>query len=147
MDAGATRQGMGRQRHGDFFVTVDPKNWKWLKKEEEEDLCINSKALRGNISTDSEHCYVVVVFIHTSTVCWRKNIILNIDMSHSGWCKILICLKYYEYCSSVCYRKSDNLVKYWEKERSISFINVFMSEQVMIIFAIQIFQGFGYALK
>jgi hypothetical protein len=33
-DAGDTRQGMGRQRHGDFFATVDPKNCKRLKKEE-----------------------------------------------------------------------------------------------------------------
>jgi hypothetical protein len=35
MDACATRQRMGRQTDGDFFVTVDPKNWKRLKKEEE----------------------------------------------------------------------------------------------------------------
>jgi hypothetical protein len=38
MDAGETRQGTGRQgQMGDFFVTVDPKNWKQLKKEEEEE--------------------------------------------------------------------------------------------------------------
>jgi hypothetical protein len=41
MDTGATSQGMGRQRQiRDFFVTVDPKNWKRLKKEEEGSLTL-----------------------------------------------------------------------------------------------------------
>jgi hypothetical protein len=32
MDTGETRRGMGRQTDGDFFVTVDTKNWKCVKK-------------------------------------------------------------------------------------------------------------------
>jgi hypothetical protein len=32
MDTGETRRGMGRQTDGDFFVTVDTKNWKRVKK-------------------------------------------------------------------------------------------------------------------
>jgi hypothetical protein len=37
MDAGETRQGVGRQGQMVIcFVTVDPRNWKQLKEEEEE---------------------------------------------------------------------------------------------------------------
>jgi hypothetical protein len=52
MDAGETRQGMGRQGDGDFFVTVDPRNWKRLKEEEEEvtnQNCIHEDIKRGQI--------------------------------------------------------------------------------------------------
>jgi hypothetical protein len=36
MDAGETRRNGKTGTDGDFFVTVDPRNWKRLKEEEEE---------------------------------------------------------------------------------------------------------------
>jgi hypothetical protein len=37
MDAGETRRNGKTGTDGDFFVTVDPRNWKRLKEEEEEE--------------------------------------------------------------------------------------------------------------
>jgi hypothetical protein len=47
MDAGETRWNGKTGTDGDFFVTVDPRNWKRLKEEEEEVanvvLCFQNK--------------------------------------------------------------------------------------------------------
>jgi hypothetical protein len=40
MDAGETRRNGKTGTDGDFFVTVDPRNWKRLKEEEEEAMDI-----------------------------------------------------------------------------------------------------------
>jgi hypothetical protein len=41
MDAGEKRQGMLTGTDRDFFVTVNPRNWKRLKEEEEKPIFLS----------------------------------------------------------------------------------------------------------
>jgi hypothetical protein len=53
MDAGETRRNGKTGTDGDFFVTVDPRNLKRLKEEEEEDLHKCAFKLREPVSSVS----------------------------------------------------------------------------------------------
>jgi hypothetical protein len=74
MDAGETRQGMGRQgkgTDGDFFVTVDPRNWKRLKEEEEEGCLVSAhfqswRTTLCQLSADAYVTYLQLITAHRS---------------------------------------------------------------------------------